>query len=149
MFAKLGTKSGARITTILSPFKVTSEVDSPTCPQAPIRQRPCDCGSQAPGMFGRHRDSSEGRVGRSEPVWDRWESSLTILYINHSVLRPISSTRYPSEPAFGLRLRLRLPASLATFAIALQLHLATCVCDCVCDLRLHPCNFNLETRSSL
>ena len=120
------------------PFKVTSEVDSPTCPQAPIRQRPCDCGSQVPGTFGQHRDSSEGRVGRSDPARDRSESSLTILYINRSVLRPISSTRYPSELAFDLHLRLRLPASLATFAIALQLHLATCICDHVCDLRLRP-----------
>ena len=115
-----------------------SEVDLLTRSQAPIRQRPCNCGSQVPGTFGRHRDSSEGRVGRSDPARDRSESSLTILYINRSVLRPISSTRYPSELAFDLRLRLRLPASLATFATALRLRLTTCVCDCVCDLRLRP-----------
>ena len=70
-----------------APFGLTSEVDSPTRPQATIRRRPCDCGSQAPGTFGRHRDSSEGRVGRSDPARDRSESSLTILYINRSVLR--------------------------------------------------------------
>ena len=128
------------------PFKVMSEVDSPTRPQAPICRRPCDCGSQVPGTFGRHRDSSEGRVGRSDSARDRSESSLTILYINRSVLRPISSTRYPSELAFDLRLRLRLPASLATFATALRLRcdyalrlaFATtfATCDCAPPLRL-------------
>ena len=120
------------------PFKVTSEVDSPTRPQALIRQRPRDGGSQVPGMFSRLRDLSEGRVGHSDPARDRSDSSLNILYINCSVLCPIPSTRYPSELAFDLRLRLRLPASLATVATVLRLRLATCVCDRVCDLRLRP-----------
>ena len=114
---------------------MTSEVDSPTRSQVPIRRRPRDCGSQVPGTFGRHRDSSEGRVGRSDPARDRSESSLTILYINRSVLCPISSTRYPSELASDLRLR--LTASPAT--CELRLRTVTAYCElrlATCDLRL-------------
>ena len=90
------------------------------------------------GEFGGGRNLSESQVGCLGCVLNHSESCRRLLYINPSVLRQNSSTRYPSELVFNLRLR--LPASPATC----ELRLRTATVTAICELQLVTCDSNLQ-----